>query len=222
MNQSPTEIRLALEVGTKKSFASALDWPGWSRSGKDPSDAIDALLSHRECYNEVILLAGIDPITDKQLTTTVIDRVAGDSTTDFGAPGRLVDADWEPINPDELARQSSLLRACWTYFDGVAAAVSPEMTKGPRGGGRDRDAIVDHTLEAERTYGRRIGVRTPRMAIDDVNAIECHRAAILQALTELALAPEFPAKGWPPRYAIRRMAWHVLDHAWEMQDKDLS
>lgn len=217
-----TEFRVALEVGRKKTFASGLDWPGWSRAGKDTPDAIDELLSYRERYNEVVQLAGIVPVSGDPLTTSVIDRVVGDSTTDFGAPGKLVDADRAPIGPDELARQASLLRGCWTYFDKVAAVVSSEMRKGPRGGGRDRDAIIDHTLEAERTYGRKIGVRTPRMAIDDAGAIHSHRAAIVQALTELSSATEISERGWPPRYAIRRMAWHVLDHAWEMQDKDLS
>ena len=24
---------------------------------------------------------------------------------------------------------------------------------------------------------------------------------------------------WLPAYAIRRITWHVLDHAWEIQDK---
>jgi hypothetical protein len=24
---------------------------------------------------------------------------------------------------------------------------------------------------------------------------------------------------WAPRYLIRRTAWHVLDHAWELEDK---
>jgi hypothetical protein len=28
-----------------------------------------------------------------------------------------------------------------------------------------------------------------------------------------------PGDGRPPRYAIRRIAWHVLDHAWEIEDK---
>lgn len=26
-------------------------------------------------------------------------------------------------------------------------------------------------------------------------------------------------KGWPPRYAARRIAWHVLDHAWQIEDR---
>jgi hypothetical protein len=26
-------------------------------------------------------------------------------------------------------------------------------------------------------------------------------------------------KGWPPRYAARRIAWHALDHAWEIEDR---
>jgi hypothetical protein len=26
-------------------------------------------------------------------------------------------------------------------------------------------------------------------------------------------------KRWPARYAIRRSAWHALDHAWEIEDR---
>ena len=33
---------------------------------------------------------------------------------------------------------------------------------------------------------------------------------------------EAPQRKWPPRYTIRRITWHVLDHAWEMQDRRTS
>ena len=26
-------------------------------------------------------------------------------------------------------------------------------------------------------------------------------------------------RGWPQRYAARRIAWHALDHAWEIEDR---
>ena len=31
-----------------------------------------------------------------------------------------------------------------------------------------------------------------------------------------------PGATWPLGYAVRRFAWHVLDHAWEVEDKSLS
>lgn len=30
------------------------------------------------------------------------------------------------------------------------------------------------------------------------------------------------ARSWPLRYLIRHTAFHTLDHAWEMEDKDLT
>jgi hypothetical protein len=46
-------------------------------------------------------------------------------------------------------------------------------------------------------------------------------------LRERMLAPiSAPSDGspiagrkWPPRYAARRVAWHALDHAWEIEDR---
>jgi hypothetical protein len=29
------------------------------------------------------------------------------------------------------------------------------------------------------------------------------------------------ARTWPLRYLIRHTAYHTMDHAWEMEDKDL-
>jgi len=50
------------------------------------------------------------------------------------------------------------------------------------------------------------------------------RQAILEALASTARG-EHPARGprggvrWTPRYFVRRVAWHVLDHAWEIEDR---
>jgi hypothetical protein len=114
------------------------------------------------------------------------------------------------------------LRACWEVFDDVAATVSAELRKGPRGGGRDRDGIVDHVVQADRGYGRRIGVRTPPFDSFDAGAVEAHREAIYAAIPLLSDGEPVKSKGWPVRYFIRRAAWHVMDHAWEMEDKDLT
>ncbi|MCW2673376.1 MAG: hypothetical protein JWP14_1965 [Frankiales bacterium] len=103
------------------------------------------------------------------------------------------------------------MSACWQAFDRTVAQVSAELQKGPRGGGRDREAIVDHVREAERSYGRKIGASVPPRT-----PWEAQRAAILERLADPA------ADRWSPKYTARRIAWHVLDHAWEMQDKDLS
>ena len=31
-----------------------------------------------------------------------------------------------------------------------------------------------------------------------------------------------PARTWPIQFLIRRVAHHVMDHAWEMEDRDLT
>ena len=52
--------------------------------------------------------------------------------------------------------------------------------------------------------------------------MNAHHEAVFAAIPGLRKGEIATSSGWPVRYAIRRMAWHVLDHAWEMQDKDLS
>jgi hypothetical protein len=217
----PLHLRVAIEAGKKKSFATALDWPGWSRSGKTTDEAIAVLFDYRERYNDVVGLADLEPLP-ADVSVTVVDQTAGDATTDFGVPGKVIDADFEPLAGDDLARQAALLRAAWTYLDGVAAEVSPQLRKGPRGGGRDRDRMLDHVIRADRGYARKIGVRTPPFDSFDAAAVQAHHEAVFAVIDGSRIGGEPAGKGWPLRYAIRRMAWHALDHAWEMQDKDLS
>jgi hypothetical protein len=69
--------------------------------------------------------------------------------------------------------------------------------------------MARHVQEAERAYARKVGVRLPpRTPWAD------QRVALLEALRH-----DEPGRAWPTRYATRRIAWHVLDHLWEMQDK---
>ena len=101
------------------------------------------------------------------------------------------------------------LESCWAAFDRAVAASAGELRKGPRGGGRDRDKIPAHVQEAERSYGRMIGLRVPP------------RTPWPEQRTQLDAAVRAGDGGhtWPLRYAVRRFAWHVLDHAWEIEDK---
>ncbi|MBA2247706.1 MAG: hypothetical protein H0W23_06230, partial [Chloroflexia bacterium] len=131
-------------------------------------------------------------------------------------------AEVEPLTGGELDRQLALLIACWRYLDNVGETVSPELRKGPRGGGRDRDKMLDHVYEAERSYMRKLGVKSPRLVVNDIHALETHRAKVEAALREQPGDDAADQRSWSPRYVIRRVAWHVLDHAWEMEDKDLS
>jgi hypothetical protein len=197
--------RVYLETGKTWTFACALDWPGWCRRGKGDEAAVEALLDSSKRY---AMVAG------KAFTAgevEIVGRVKGNATTDFGAPGAS-NGKWdkEPLTGKELATHLDLMRAAWRYFDRVVKRSPEELTKGPRGGGRDRDKMVDHVIEAERAYGRAAGVRVPpRTPWPE------QRTAIVAALRD---GPEDPAK-WTERYAIRRIAWHVLDHAWEMEDR---
>lgn len=214
--------RVVVEMGRKLVFASAVDWPGWSRSGKTETDAITTLKAYADRYREVVRLAGGEVTFPDQLEIVIVDRQPGDSTTDFGAPAIVHELDREPLTDEACDRHLALLRASWRVFDEVGQAVTPGMKRGPRGGGRDRDQIIAHVIEADRTYARKIGVRTPPFNMHDRDAVIAHRDAVFAAIPGLRNGELATDKGWPVRYAIRRMAWHILDHAWEMRDKDLS
>ncbi len=198
-----TASRVYLEEGAKSVFAVALDWPGWCRRGRTVDDALDALDAYRHRYLSVVR-AGFAPGP-----LEVMGTVAGNRTTDFGAPDARGPWDDEPPAGAELVRQVGLLRSAWDAFDAVVATSSESLRKGPRGGGRERDAIIDHVREAERAYAPKVGVRVPpRTPWPE------QRDLVVDAL--LAGRADTP---WPLGYALRRMAWHVLDHAWEIEDK---
>jgi hypothetical protein len=208
-----------LEVGKARVFAAAADWPGWCRSGRTEELALDALAEYAARYSPVPERAGISWRKSRVRTSefAVVARLPGDGTTDFGAPGQIADGDRARTGRAAAARQAALVRAAWDVFDEIAAVTPQQLRKGPRGGGRDRDKMVQHLLDAEASYARRIGVRLAPPRIGDAAAIEALRAAIVAVLG--APSDGQPPSGWPPRYAARRIAWHVLDHAWEMQDR---
>ena len=212
--------RILVETGRKKSFATALDWPGWSRSGPSEESAISALVAYADRYRKVADRARTPGIDDLIGSPQVTARVTGSGATDFGVPDKIVGPDEDIMSPEECDRQLAILQACWEEFDDVAESVSEELQKGPRGGGRDRAAIVEHTLEADRGYARRIGVNTPKGYGASPEGRRRHRDEVVQVVRAANLANT--ETRWPLRYFIRRAAWHLLDHAWEMEDKDLS
>jgi hypothetical protein len=211
--------RVVIEIGQKKVFASAVDWPGWSRSAKTEEAALEELERYAERYQRVAELAGLERLPDD---VEVIERLKGSGATDFGVPDRIAECEMEPMTDVEFERQVRLLRACWSVFEDVVSKVSAELRKGPRGGGRDRDQVFDHVVQSDRGYGRRIGVRTPPFDSFDVGTVRVHHEAIYVAIPLLRDRETDRATGWPARYFIRRAAWHVMDHAWEMEDKDLT
>ncbi len=217
-SNDPTNIYL--EVGTKRVFACALEWPGWLRSGKSEEHALDALAAYAERYAVVAREAGVGFPSTREATFHVVERLPGTTGyTDFGAPGGVATRDGDPLTTEEAVRLAKLVKATWVVFDQVAAAAPAELRKGPRGGGRDRDQMIDHVLGAEVSYAHKIGIKRRQPARDDAPAIAALRDDIVAALWAPSDGAPLAPAGWPPRYAARRIAWHVLDHAWEMEDR---
>lgn len=205
-----------LEVGTKRVFACSLHWPGWCRSGRDEGAAIEALATYADRYADVAVRAGLDFPSKPALD--VVDRRRGTGETDFGAPGAISAADVEPLTGDDAKRQAALMAAAWRVFEDVVAGAPVELRKGPRGGGRDRDQVVEHVHESERAYARTLGVRYTPTMFAEPGGPAAMRGEILEVVRG-ERQPDIRGKGWPLRYAARRIAWHVLDHAWEIEDK---
>jgi hypothetical protein len=215
----PAISAVHMEEGAKRTFAVALEWPGWCRSGKSEEAALEALAAYSTRYSPVAKRAGVAFPRTVVAGLHVVERSSGGMTTDFGAPGAIAAADRRRLTTAEAKRRVSLLRACWEHLDDVAAGAPAALRKGPRGGGRDRDAMLEHVLAAEHAYARKIGVRSSQPAFDDGPSIASARDAIAAALEVASDGSDLSERGWPGRYAAMRMAWHVLDHAWEMQDR---
>lgn len=199
-----------VEKASKRVFACALDWPGWCRAGKTEEAALASLAASAPQYALIAKQAGLPFDLRYAGDLVIVERLRGTVTTDFGAPDVVADRDRAPLPQAQAVRLASLVEAAWMVFDRVASKAPESLRKGPRGGGRDRDQIVAHVTEAEDAYARKIGVREKDLA--------ARRRAILDAIGG-ASKVEAPEKGWPIRYAARRIAWHVIDHTWEIEDR---
>lgn len=219
-------IPVYLEIGQKRVFAAAIEWPGWCRSGRHEAIALEELIAYGPRYARAMGRSrqGFESPKDVK-ALRVIERLEGDSTTDFGAPGKIPAQDMKPISASEVERQHALLRACWATLDRVAEKhADAELRKGPRGGGRDLVKIRAHVLGAEASYLTQLGGKLdPIRGSAGSEPARIHEA-FLDALAASARG-EVAAKGprggrrWPPPYAARRAAWHVLDHMWEIEDR---
>jgi len=192
-----------VEVGGKRAFASAADFPGWCRTGKDEASALASLAAYAPRYAAVAKLARVElprNVTDFD----VVERAQGNATTDFGAPAVPAKGESKRLRPAQTERMVALMEACWKYLDNVRAMAPKALRLGPRGGGRDRDKIYAHVLDAELAYAAKIGLK-------------------LKAPDRMALLARFSdpnrSEKWPIAYAVRRTAWHALDHAWEIEDR---
>lgn len=220
-------VRTVIERGpkAKRAVIFGLDWPGWSRGAKTPDVALATFESYRERYRPVAKLAGLAHEFDQAGPVDIVEDRVGTGSTDFwGISFSPSTAEQGAMGEAELERAITLLRACWAFFDEVAGRVSPEMLKGPRGGGRDRDRIIRHTIRTEsEDFAKKVGLRIPEEAALTPAGLRRHRETYVAAMRAYN-AGEVPQRmrSWTLPFLIRHSGFHTLDHAWEMEDKDLS
>ena len=219
-----TSVSVDLEEGAKRTVAGALDWPGWCRPGRNDTEAVAALLDYGSRYGSVLADSGLGFVAPTHLEQfVVVERLPGTAATDFGVPGSAPAADQErSCDPATVRRFEKILRAGWRAFDAAAeSARSKTLSTGPRGGGRSLDAIVRHVVEADASYLGAVGWKGFKAA-DPLERLSTTREAILAGLKASA-AGEIPHKGprggarWTARYFVRRVAWHVIAHLWEIE-----
>ena len=219
-------MKIFSEAGKKKVFVGAIDWPGLCRSGKNEEAAISEL---RDCgmrYAKLLRATSLNFQIPKTTSDfSISERHAGNATTDFGAPSIMLDADKEPINNRELERFQKILLACWQKFDEVAEeAKGKELRKGPRGGGRDLEKILTHVHEVNLVYAQRLAWKGRNYSVSEMSQAWQDIMRSFETAVQQGLPEKGPRGGeiWKPRYFVRRIAWHVLDHAWEIEDRMMS
>ena len=227
MAQSSNKINVYLEIGKRRTFAGAIEWPGWCRIGRDEDAARQALIAYGPRYARILRLARVEfQVPADASAFVVVERLEGNATTDFGAPDVAPSSDTRPIDTAELQRFQTLLAAYWQAFDmAVRKASGKELRKGPRGGGRDLEGIIRHVMGADQSYLARLAWKHQKSEEQDLSEeLNQTRQAVLNALVAAARG-QVPARGprggviWTSRYFVRRVAWHVLDHLWEIEDR---
>jgi hypothetical protein len=222
----PNDLKVMVEIGPKgkKVVATAWDWPGLERNGKNEEDALATLENYLPRYEPVADRAGLGDEFRAQTKLNVVERYDGVGSTDFwGISFASSELDRQLIASGEWERRLRLLQACWAEFDDIAARVSSELRKGPRGGGRNRDEIINHVFGNERVQlAKKVGVLTPQGVMLTPEGQKAHRDDFIDALREYHRAGKKAGRTWTLSFLLRHTAYHVLDHAWEMEDKDLT
>jgi hypothetical protein len=225
MEQSSDMITVYLEIGKKRTIASALDWPGWCRSARDEQAALQTLTDYWHRYAHILHRSKIEfqPLSHTS-AFTVVERLAGNATTDYGVPGLAPTSDSNPIGDLELLRLQTLLKACWVALDdAVESARGKTLRTGPRGGGRTLDGIHEHVLGAEISYLSSLGGKVPLTDSHQPSKEETGQVImetlVASAHGEIASLGPRGGKRWSARYFVRRLAWHILDHIWEIEDR---
>jgi hypothetical protein len=211
-------VAVSIEAGEKKAFATAVDWPGWSRSGKTEELAIEALVAYAERYAPIALAAG-ETFNPDRVDVDVVEHTSGGGATDFGVPGNVTDQDRRAVTATGGKRMAALVEAAWKTFDTVARKAPEELLKGPRGGGRDTSKIVDHVIGSEQSYAKSMGIKEKEFQSSDRAALKALRGTILEVLRSPTDGSPIDERKWTTRYAAHRIAWHALDHAWEIEDR---
>lgn len=221
----PSAIRVMVEQGKKKAVASAFDWPGWDRGARSEDEALAVLAAYRPRYAKVARLAGLGKEFDAAGNLKVVEHVKGTGMTDFYTLSfHSAAPEHKPMTKDECERKLALLEASWKYFDEVASSVSAELRKGPRGGGRDRDRIIRHANGAEIVeFAPKVGIKTGEDVWQKPTSkkLWAHRQKYAEAIRDYSMRGT-PIRAWTLQFLIRHSAYHMLDHAWEMEDRDLS
>ncbi len=216
------QLRVILELGKKRRVvAGAMDWPGLDRWGTSEDDAVAKLLSYVRRYTGVPERAGKAKAFARARDVDVIEPVPGSSSTDFWGIAHVPSQiEGEVLSAADLERRLELLRGCWAYFDDAAGRASSELRPGPRSAGRSRDQIIRHVYISEpEQFSRKVEVRTPPQDVMTPDGLARHRQAYLEAIRAYN-AEGKAARSWPIQFLVRRTAHHVMDHAWEMEDRD--
>jgi hypothetical protein len=156
----------------------------------------------------------------------VVEDKVGTGSVDFwGISFSASSTEQDPMDEERLERAIRLLRASWAFFDDVAARVSPHMRKGPRGGGRDRDEIVRHVIRVEsldHAQGVGMALAVPEDGALTPDELRRYREAYIEAMRAYNAGEGKRMRSRTLAFLVRHSAFHTLDHAWEMEDKDLS
>lgn len=227
MARTSGKVPIYLEIGKTRTFAGPLAWPGWCRSGKNEDLAIQTLLENGPRYAKIFARTTIDFTAPGDLSAfEIVERLTGNAATNFGAANIAPAYDSEEMDKAEFDRARAIIKATWKALDtAIAAAKDKDLRKGPRGGGRELDGIIEHVVGADGGYLSKIGHKVPQIDKSDLDGwLNLTRQTVMQAL-DAAERGEIPDSGprggtmWNPRYYVRRSTWHTLDHAWEIEDR---
>ena len=148
----------------------ALDWPGWCRSGKTAGAALETLAAAERCRSHRPRRGGVRCRSGRS-------PQGGRGAQRFGGHGL------RRTRAHRDGRQQAADDGQGAGAVGVAPSVVGRVCgrrgrragRAPQGtarGGRDRDKIVEHVVQAEAGYARKLGIRRKPPAIDDTAAID--------------------------------------------------